>query len=152
MCHRLSGPPTGDVNTEGTFSPGVVALPTRRSTVPASSVALALLLAWWVGVTALDGALASALPYRRYETAALLYPDVYYPGLPGWILASVQPFSAGVWAALGGWMLLLSIAVGVGSARYADRRGRSPVRVAAAVVVAAFVVATVAEAVASLLA
>lgn len=113
---------------------------------------LALLLAWWGGVLYLDGALAAALPYHRYETVALLYPDVYYPGLPGWILASVQPFSAGVWAALLGWMLLLSIAVGVGSARYAARRRRSPVRVAAAVVVATFVVVTVAEAVASLLA
>lgn len=115
-------------------------------------MAFALFVVWWGGVLSLDGALASALPHHRYETAALLYPDVYYPGLPGWVLASVQPFSVGVWAALLGWMLLLSVAVGVASARHAARRGRPPVRVAAAVVVAAFVVATVAEAVASLLA
>lgn len=124
--------------------------PTRRAVFLASTAALALLLAWWAGVRYLDGALAAALPYHRYETVALLYPDVYYPGLPGWILASVQPFAAGVWAALLGWLLLLSVAIGVGSARYAARGSRSPVRVAAAVVTATFVVVTFAEVLASL--
>lgn len=117
-----------------------------------STAALASLLAWWGGVVALDGALAEALPYHRYETAALLYPDVYYPGLPGWILASVQPSSVGVWLALLGWMLLLSTVIGAVSVRYASPRGRSPLVVATAVVVALFVATTAAEAVASLVA
>lgn len=127
----------------------MVALTHRRCVFTASTAALASLLAWWGGVVALDGALAAALPYHRYETAALLYPDVYYPGLPGWILASVQPFSVGVWLALLGWMLLLSAAIGALSVRYASPRGRSPLVVATAVVVVLFVATTVAEAVAT---
>lgn len=118
----------------------------RRSVIAASATALALLLVWWSGVQYLDGALAAELPYRRYETVALLYPDVYYPGLPGWYLAMVQPFSAGVWAALLGWLLVLSVAIGAGAVRYATSRGRSPSVIATAVVVALFVVTTVVEA------
>lgn len=118
----------------------------RRSLVSASAVALALLLVWWGGVQYLDGALAAELPYRRYETVALLYPDVYYPGLPGWYLAMLQPFSAGVWAALFGWLLVLSVAIGASAVRYATARGRSPSVIATAAVVALFVVTTVVEA------
>lgn len=117
-----------------------------RSLVSAAAVALALLLVWWGGVQYLDGALAAELPYRRYETVALLYPDVYYPGLPGWYLAAVQPSAAGVWAALFGWLLVLSVAIGAGAVRYATARGRSPPVIATAVVVALFVVTTVVEA------
>lgn len=117
----------------------------------ASGVALAVLIAWGVGITYLDGVLAEMMPYDQYETVALLYPSVFYPALPGWILAQFQPFSIGVWIVTIGWMIVLSVIIGLGATRYAFRRGSSPNYTAAAFVVALFVVVTVLEAAATLL-
>ena len=117
----------------------------------ASGVALAVLILWGVGITYLDGVLAGMMPYDQYETVALLYPGVFYPALPGWILAQFQPFSIGVWIVTIGWMIVLSVVIGLGATRYAFGRGSSPNYTAAAFVVALFVVVTVLEAAATLL-
>lgn len=96
--------PAGDVNSVRRHSPVVIERTSPRAVIEASVVTLALFLLWWGGVRYLDGTLAAALPYHRYETVALLYPDVYYPGLLGWIVASTQPFTIGVWLVFwAGW-------------------------------------------------
>lgn len=123
-----------------------------KSVLEASEVALVVLAVWWVGVLHLDGALSGTLPYDRYETVSLLYPDVYYPALPGWILAQAQPFSGGVWVVTVGWMIALSTIIGTGAARYASRRDRSPTATAAAAVAVLFVLVTAVEAAATLVA
>lgn len=111
----------------------------RRSVLEASGVALGSLAVWWVGIPYLDGALGVMLSYGRYETVGLLYPDVYYPALTGWILAQAQPFSVGVWVVTVGWMLTLPVAVGTAATRYASRRDRSPIATAVAAVAVLFV-------------
>lgn len=124
----------------------------RRAVVEAAGVTLVLLAAWWVGILYLDGALSTTLPYDQYETVGLLYPDVYYPALPGWILAHAQPFSIGVWIVAVGWMVTLAVAIGTGAARYAGRRDRSPTTTAVEAVAVLFVVVTAIEAAVTLLA
>lgn len=111
-----------------------------------------LLAVWWAGILYLDGALSTMLPYDQYETVGLLYPDVYYPALPGWILAHAQPFSIGVWIVAIGWMVILVVAIGTGAARYAGRRDRSPAVTAVEAVAMLFVVVTAIEAAITLLA
>lgn len=132
----------------------------RRSLLEASVAALVALLVWWGGVTSLDGALAMRLPYDRYETVALLYPDVFYPGVPGLYLTDAL-YSLDVDVVLGsltyvvgllGWMVALSAAIGAGAVWYAPRLDRSPTIIAVAAVVALFVVITATEAVATLVA
>lgn len=123
----------------------------QRHVLEASAVALSAFVAWWAGILYLDGLLAMALPYDQYQLVALLYPDVYYPGLPGWILAQGQPFSIAIWPVAIGWMLVLSVTIGAGAVRYASGRGRSPPNTAAVAVVMLFVAVTVIEAVATLL-
>lgn len=132
----------------------------RRSLLEASSVALAMLVAWWGGVLYLDGVLAAKLPYGQYEAVALLYPDVFYPGVPGMALAEVLFFlnvhvvlgGLTFYVALLGWTILLSVAIGAGAVRYASGRDRSPTVTAAAAVVALFVAVTVIEAAVTLVA
>lgn len=124
----------------------------RRSVLEASGVSLVLLAVWWVSILSLDDALSGRLPYDQYETVGLLYPNVYYPAFPGWILAHAQPFSIGVWIAVVGWMVALVVAIGTGAARYADRRDRSPTTTAVEAVAVLFVVVTAVEAAATLLA
>lgn len=119
--------------------------------LPASILALLLLILWWGGVLLLDGMLAAELAYQQYETVALLYPDVFYPGLPGWILAHVQPFYLGFYLVAIGWMVALSAAIGAGATWYATRRGRSALATAAVFVIVLFVTVTGIEAIAMLL-
>lgn len=80
---------------------------TRRHVLYSSIGAITTLFVWWVGVLVIDGALAERLPYDQYETIALLYPAVFSPGLPGWILAHVQPFHYGVFVVLFAWLIAL---------------------------------------------
>lgn len=117
-----------------------------KTVLQASVVALLTLVLWWAGVIYLDGLLAEELPYHRYETVALLYPGVFYPGLPGWVLAGIQPFSLGVFVAAIGWMVVLSAAIGTATTWYATRRGLSPLSTAAASVIVLFITTTVVEA------
>lgn len=124
---------------------------TRRSVLKASGAALAMLVVWWGGILYLDGVLAASFPYHQYETLTLLYPGIFYPALPGWILAHAQPFSIGFWLVVLGWMIVLSMAIGAGVARYACGHNQSPTAIAAVFVVALFVAVTVIEAVAILL-
>lgn len=124
----------------------------RRSVVAAAIVALGMLIAWWVGILYLDGALAAKLPYHQYEMAALLYPDVFYPALPGWILAHAQPFAIGFWLVALGWMLALPVAIGAGAVNVASRYEVSSTATAATFVVALFVIVTILEAAATVLA
>lgn len=124
----------------------------RRSVLGASAVALVLFAVWWVAILRLDSSLALLLPYHRYELVALLYPEIYYPVLPGWILASAQPYGWGVWVAALGWMLLLSLAIGAGATKVASERGLRPASTAAAAIGGLFVLFTVVEAVGTLFA
>lgn len=130
----------------------------RRSLLEAALVALGALIAWWGGVTVLDGALAARLPYDQYETVALLYPDVFYPGVPGILLADVL-FAIDADVVLGsltyylglvGWMLALSAAIGAAAMWYATGRDRTPSVTAATAVVGLFVAVTALEAVGTL--
>lgn len=123
----------------------------RETLLGASTTALVVLIAWWASILYLDGALAQMLPYDQYELVALLYPDVYYPALPGWILAQIQPFTVGVWFVALGWMLGLSVVIGAAATRFAFGRGLSSVTTAAVFVVLLFVAATAIEAAAQLL-
>lgn len=123
----------------------------QRSLLKASVTTLGLLIVWWVGIHYLDGVLAMTLPYDQYEMVAFLYPEVYYPGLPGWVLAHAQPFAVGVWLVSIGWMVVLSFAIGGGATQFASETTRSPPNVAAATVIALFVLVTVIEAATTLL-
>lgn len=123
-----------------------------RSIFTASIVDLVTLATWWIGILALDGALSMILSYDQYQLAALLYPEVYYPALPGWILAHSQPTAIGVWLVALGWMLTLSVAIGAAAVRYPVVRSSSPTVTAAVFVVALFVAVAVLEAAATLLA
>lgn len=123
----------------------------RGPLLKASLTVLVMLILWWVGILYLDGALVQMMPYDQYKTVALLYPEIYYPALPGWMLAHAQPFSLGVLFVTGGWMIVLSVAIGAVATRYASTRSSSPVPTAAAFVVVLFVAATVIEAAAMLL-
>lgn len=114
--------------------------------VETSAVALVALGVWWGAILLLDGAIAATVPYDRYETIALLYPDVFYPALPGWILAHAQPFSAGVYVVSIGWTIALSAVIGAASAGLASRYELPPAPTAVALVLALFVVLTVVEA------
>lgn len=122
----------------------------RSSVLKASGVALAVLLVWWVSMTILDLMAARMVPYNQYEVLALLYPNVFYPALPGWFLASFQPFSTGVWIVTGAWMILLSVVIGVVAVRYGPKQDASPNVSAAGLVVALLLLVTVVEAAASL--
>lgn len=124
----------------------------RRPVLVASVVALMELGAWWGALLWLDGAIAAALPYRQYETVALFYPGVFYPALPGWMLAHVQPFTLGVYVVTLGWMVALSAAIGYAAAKVAPRYEVSPPTAATALVAGLFVALTVAEAAAALVA
>lgn len=101
-------------------------------------------------MTVLDSIAARMVPYNQYEMLALLYPNVFYPALPGWFLASVQPFSMGVWIVTGAWMILLSVVIGAVAVRYGPELKWSPSMSAAGLVVTLFVLVTVVEAAASL--
>lgn len=103
--------------------------------------------AWWAGILYLDGVVARRLPYSQYETVSLLYPDIFYPVLPGWILAHAQPFAVGVYLVTLGWVIALVGTVGAGSARLASRRGWSPWGTAVAVIAILFVLFTAGEAI-----
>lgn len=124
----------------------------RRSTLTASGVALAVLVVWWGFTLYIDGVVLRTVPYHQYETVALLYPEIYYPALPGWALAHAQPFSWGIWVVTLGWMVLLSAAIGVSVTRYASGSETSPSIVAIGCVVGLFVAVTALEAAATLLA
>lgn len=142
----------GDASRRITVTREPLPSPTnRRSILEASGVAFGLLIVWWGGVLQIDGALATRFPYHRYETLALLYPDVFYPALPGWILAHVQPSAVGFWFVVLGWMIALSVAIGSGAARYASGRNRSPTVTALVFVGAVFVAMTLLEAAAAVL-
>lgn len=123
----------------------------RNPVLEATGVALVALVAWWGGVLHLDGALAAKFPYRQYETLSLLYPDAFYPALPGWVLAHAQPFAVGFWLVVLGWLIALPVAIGAGATKFASERGRSPRVVAFAFVLGLFVALTVAEAAVALL-
>lgn len=123
----------------------------RRSTLEASGAAFGLLIVWWGGVLRLDGALATRFPYHRYETLTLLYPDVFYPALPGWILAHAQPSAVGFRSVVLGWTIALSVVIGSVAARYASGRNRSPTVTAVVFVGALFVAVTLLEAAAAVL-
>ena len=109
VCQSLSDAPTRDVNSLYLLSPPVTGT-NRTGVAAASAAALAALLAWWGGVAWLDGVLAANPPYRRYETVALPYPDVFYPGVPGLVLAHAQPFYVGYYVALVGGVVGLAVA------------------------------------------
>lgn len=123
----------------------------HRSVLYASMTALVVLMMWWVGILYLDGALALMLPYDQYSLVSLLYPDVYYPALPGWALAHAQPYSFGVLVVAIGWMVVLSGAIGAGATKVASDRNLSPTISAAAIVIALFVVVTAIEAAVALI-
>lgn len=123
----------------------------RTSVLKASGIALVALLVWWGSMIIVDSMAARMVPYHQYETLALLYPNVFYPGLPGWVLASVQPFSLGVWVVALGWMLLVSVSIGAVAVRFGPDLGLSPNVSAVGVVGALFVLVTVGEAVVSLI-
>lgn len=116
--------------------------PVRKATV-ASIVAFGV---WWAGILYLDGVLATRFPYSQYETIALLYPDLFYPVLPGWILGHAQPFGVGVFLISLGWLILLAGAIGAGSARLASRQDWSPWVTPVAVIAVLFALLTVVEA------
>lgn len=124
----------------------------RMSVLRASGIALLVLMVWWIGIPYLDGALGVMLPYDQYEMVALLYPDIYYPALPGWILAHAQPYSLGVVLVAASWMTALSVIIGAAAAKYAVARNSSPAVTATAFVIALFIAVTVLEAAATLLA
>lgn len=117
-----------------------------------SVAALVSLIAWWGGVTFIDGYLAQNLPYNQYSMVALLYPDIYYPGLPGWVLAHAQPFAAGLWVVTLGWLVLLSGGIGAGALKLPADRALAPTKNAIAIVVGLFAVATIIEAIVTLVA
>lgn len=123
----------------------------RRSLTTASIAALVAFLVWWIGVSYLDGILAQSFPYERYATIGLLYPEVFYPGIPGLALAGgISALGFGGWAlwiGLLGWIVVLSAILGAGATWYAAERGGSPVRIAVTAVVGLFVAFTVMEAV-----
>lgn len=121
----------------------------RNTVLKASGTALVALLLWWVSMIVVDSAAARMFPYHQYETLALFYPNVFYPGLPGWILASAQPFSVGVWIAAIGWMIAVSFIIGAVAVRFGPEWEVSPNVSAVVVVVALFVLVTVVEAAAS---
>lgn len=123
----------------------------QSSVLKASGAAFVMLLVWWGGILHLDGVLAARFPYHQYEILALLYPDVFYPALPGWILAHAQPFSIGFWLVAFGWMIALPVGIGVVAARYASGHSQSPTAIATVFVLALFVAVTVIEAAATLL-
>lgn len=124
----------------------------RMSVLRASGIALLVLMVWWIGIPYPDGALRVMLPYDQYEMVALLYPDIYYPALPGWILAHAQPYSLGVVLVAASWMTALSVIIGAAAAKYAVARNSSPAVTATAFVIALFIAVTVLEAAATLLA
>lgn len=121
----------------------------RNTVLKASGIALVALLVWWASTIVVDSMAARMFPYDQYETLALLYPNVFYPGLPGWILASAQPFSIGVWIVAIGWMMVVSLIIGAVAVRFGPEWGVSPNVSAVVVVGALFVVVTVVEAAAS---
>lgn len=118
-----------------------------RTVLRTSTVVLALFAVWWGGTITIDSALARRLPYERYEVVALLYPDVYYPALPGWFIGGFQPFPGAFWVVVVGWMLVLSVGIGYGVASFATARGRSPSWSAVVFVAALFLAVTTIEAV-----
>lgn len=127
----------------------------RRPGFEASFLALLALLTWWFAVRTLDHFLAARLPYEEYSRLALLYSEVFYPGIPG-VLLSEGLHAVGVHHVLGwstylvsllGWVVVLAIVIGFASDRFARRRNRSPVGMAALAVVGLFVVCTVLEAI-----
>lgn len=122
----------------------------RNSVLKASGIALVTLLVWWVSMIVVDSMAARMVPYNQYETLALLYPNVFYPGLLGWMLASAQPFSLGVWLVALGGMLVVSVSIGAVAERFGSGSGLSPHVSAAGVVGALFVLVTVSEAAISL--
>lgn len=123
-----------------------------KSVLAAAGTALLTLAAWWVGILYLDGTLSTMLPYDQYQQIALLYPEIYYPALPGWILATSQPFALGVWLVALGWMLILSAAIGAAATRYPVVSRSSPVATAVGFVVVLFVAVTILEAAVTLVA
>lgn len=121
-----------------------------QSRTPVREATMATILTfgvWWAGIMYLDGLIATKFPYSQYETIALLYPDIFYPLLPGWILAHAQPFGIGVYVVSLGWMILLVVGVGIGSARLASRQGWSPWVTPVAVIAILFAIFTAGEAI-----
>lgn len=127
----------------------------RRPGFEASLVALLALLTWWFAVRTIDHFLAARLPYEDYSSLTLLYSEVFYPGIPG-VLLSEGLHAVGVHHVLGwstylvsllGWIIAFAIAIGFAADRYARRRNRSSVGMAALTVSVLFMVCTVFEAI-----
>ena len=132
----------------------------RQSLIRASATAFLVLVVWWAGIGYLDDFVASSLPYNQYATVSLFYPEVFYPGIPGLLLAETL-FVVGLSAIFGGltyevglfgWMVILPIGLGVGSTWFGERHDRSPTKVVVIALGGLFVFFTVVEAVGSLLA
>lgn len=128
----------------------------RKSLLKPSIAALATLLAWWGILLFVEDALTTRMPYEQYQTVALLYPGVFYPGVPGMLLAELLLLAGAdilfggltFYVGLFGWVVALSVAIGVAAGKYAPERGLSPSATAAGSVVVLFVAITVIEAVA----
>lgn len=126
----------------------------KRSLLKPSIAALAALLAWWGVLLFVEDALTTRMPYEQYRTVALLYPGVFYPGVPGMVLAELLLLAGAdvlfgdltFYVGLFGWVLALSVAIGAAAEKYAP--DPSPSVTAAGSVVALFVAITVVEAVA----
>lgn len=129
-------------------SSAAVSPPPKRwkTIVQASIVSLVLFILWWGGIIFLDGVFAATFPYQQYETIALLYPDVFYPGLPGWYLTQIPPFPFSLYIVAIGWMIVLSVVIGTIAAWYSDRSGHSSLVTAAAIVILMFIMMTGIEA------
>ena len=130
----------------------------RKSLLKPSIAALAMLLAWWGVLLFVEDALTMRIPYEQYRTIALLYPGVFYPGVPGMVLAELLLLAGAdvlfdgltFYVGLFGWVVALSTAIGAAAEKYAPEGGPSPSVTAAGSVFALFVAITVVEAVAVL--
>lgn len=128
----------------------------RKSLLKPSIAALVTLLAWWGLLLFVEDALTTRMPYEQYRIVALLYPEVFYPGVPGMVLAELLLLSGAdvlfgdltFYVGLFGWVVALSVAIGAAGEKYAPEHGLSPSVTTAGSVVALFVVITVAETVA----
>jgi len=130
----------------------------RKSLLKPSIAALVTLLAWWGVLLFVEDALITKMPYEQYRMVALLYPEVFYPGVPGMVLAELLLLVGAdilfggltFYVGLFGWVVALSVAIGVAAEKYAPANGLSPSVTAAGSVLALFVAIVIAEAVAFL--
>jgi hypothetical protein len=130
----------------------------RKSLLKPSIAALVTLFAWWGVLLFVEDALITKMPYEQYRMVALLYPEVFYPGVPGMVLAELLLLVGAdilfggltFYVGLFGWVVALSVAIGVAAEKYAPAHGLSPSVTAAGSVLALFVAIIIAEAVAFL--